>query len=131
MLSRNQEIIKEYFKNIYNDLLVKPCILTSIIIPEKPTKDVVNIIGTFNPDIKIKNITSMPVISINYIDESTNEESDNELKEIYLKEIKKLINKLIPIVINVAYNLCNFGDFNLFICDLLSVYIVLFSSRHV
>lgn len=95
MLSRNQQIIKEYFNNIYKDLLVKPCILTSIIIPEKPTKDVVNIIGTFNPEVKIKNITSMPVISINYIDEETLVETENELREIYLKEIKNVINKLI------------------------------------
>lgn len=95
MLSRNQQIIREYFENIYKDLLAKPCILTSITIPEKPTRDVVKLIGTFNPEVKRNNITSMPVIAINFLTENTVCELYEELKEVYLKEVKNIVTKLI------------------------------------
>ena len=95
MLSRNQEIIRDYFNNIYKDILANPYILTSITIPEETTIDIVNIIGTFNPEIKRNQNTSMPVIAINFIDENTMSDTYEELKEVYLKEVNSIILKLI------------------------------------
>lgn len=95
MLSRNQQIIRDYFNDIYKDLLDNPCILTSITIPDEPTCDIVNLIGTFNPEVKRRNITSMPVISINCLDENTVCTEYEALKEDYLKEVKLIIAKLI------------------------------------
>lgn len=95
MPSRNQQIIRDYFNDIYKALLNNPCILTSITIPDEPTCDIVNLIGTFNPEVKRKNITSMPVISINCLDENTVCTEYETLKEDYLKEVKYLIAKLV------------------------------------
>ncbi len=103
MLNRNQEIINEYFDNLYHDLLTSPCVLTSIVIPSSKTNNLVNIIGKFNPGIK-KNQADLPVISINYIDENTTIDLYEDLKDIYLSEVKNTIKKIIENS-NIYYSL--------------------------
>ena len=95
MLSRNQQIIREYLNETYKELLTTPCILTSLIIPSEPTKDIVSLVGTFNAEVIKNQITSMPVISINYIEENTINEEYKDFKEEYLTEVKSIIIKLV------------------------------------
>ena len=95
MPSRNQQIIREYLNETYKELLTTPCILTSLIIPSEPTKDIVSLVGTFNAEVIKNQITSMPVISINYIEENTINEEYKDFKEEYLTEVKSIITKLV------------------------------------
>ncbi len=95
MKSSNKKAISDFLNRKYEKILGNKYVLTSIVPATKDTKEIVEVIGEFHPIVKSSLQKSIPIIKLNYLDESTDIEVSNILEKEYKSSLSDIIRSII------------------------------------